>query len=162
MSIKRCVVLLAVASVVCALGAPAHARYGAGHVNTWVRVGDRVVGRAADGGTPPTMSVHLSPGVPRSVTWVTENLGGQPSTHFVGFEGCRSADGVGFRYFKPNGREVTWRVTHDGYSYHQVPKGQTRSLRIRLLAHRAGSDGRCHLDATGLLGVDRVAIHVSS
>jgi hypothetical protein len=156
---------LVTALLACLLGlgiAPAHARWGQGRVDTWLRFGDQEVGHSVPTSTHPTLSVHLTPGNPRTVKWLITNLGGQPSTHGVGFHGCHSADGFGFRYFTPGGRQVSWKVTHNGFYYPSVAEGATRKLSIRLLAQHEGLNTTCVLEGTGLSGSDEVALHVWS
>ncbi len=142
--------------------APAQARWGEGRVDTWLRFGDQEVGQSAPKSSHPTLSVRLTPGTPRTVKWLITNLGGEPSTHWVSFHGCHSADGLGFRYFTPDGRQVSWKVTHNGFGYPSVAEGATRKLSIRLLAQHAGLSTTGVLEGTGLSGTDEVALHVWS
>jgi hypothetical protein len=156
--------ILVPAVVTCALAlsiVPAQARYGQGRVDTWLRAGDRDVDRNVHASTD-VLSIHLTPGVPTKVKWFLKNLGGQPSTHSLGFSGCHSDAGIGFRYFTPGGREVSWKVTHKGFVYPNVAEGHTRKLAIRLLTSDTGNSTTCELEGWGLSGYDGVGLKVWS
>ena len=143
------------------LASPAQARYGEGRVDTWLRAGDREVDRNVHASTA-VLSIHLTPGVPTKVRWFLKNLGGHPSTHSLGFSGCHSDAGIGFRYFTPGGREVSWKVAHKGFVYPNVAEGHTRKLAIRLFTSHAGNSLICEVEGWGLSGHDSVGLRVSS
>lgn len=143
--------------------APAQARWGVGDVNTWVAANGRTAGKYVVGAYPvPTLSVHIADGSSAGVSWVVKNLGGEPSVHSIGFHGCSTGEGFGFRYFAPDGQEVTWKVTHNGYGVADVPRGTRVMLKIVVSAHRSGVSRTCTLKGTGLNGVDYVHLTVAS
>jgi hypothetical protein len=107
------------------------------------------------------LSLHLSRGS-REVSWTIKNLGGEPSTHGVVFHGCSSGGGFGFRYYLPNGHEVSWKVTHNGFAVASVPAHETRQLIIVVSAKASYARRTCTLEGDGLSGVDRVWLSLSS
>ena len=143
-------------------GATAQARWGQGKVDTWVSTGSLTAGRGEVSGDPSTLFVHLSSRGSREVTWTIKNLGGQPSTHSVAFLGCSSGGGFGFRYYLPNGHEVSWKVTHNGFVFASVPAQETRQLIIVVSAKASYARRTCTLEGDGLSGVDRVRLSLSS
>jgi hypothetical protein len=146
------------------LAAPAHARYGKGSVDTWlVRSDGKTVGQREVNVSPvPMMTMHLaSPLSSKTVTWMIRNRGGL-SVHDLTFRGCATGGGVGFRYFRPSGREVTRRVVDGGYTAHAVEQGDTAKLTVRV-AWRSNRDERtCTLNARfeDVSGTDSVNLHV--
>jgi ribosomal protein S17 len=149
-----------------ALASPAQARYGKGSVDTWlVRSDGKTVGeKVVDASPVPTMTIHLeSPFSSKTVTWVIRNRGGL-GIHDLTFRGCATGGGVGFRYFRPNGHEVTWRVVHDGYTAPSVEEGDTAALTVRVAWRSKRAERICTLHAhyKGLPRTDgdRVNLHV--
>ena len=142
-------------------GATAQARWGEGKVDTWVSAGTLTAGRG-EVSDPSTLSLHLSSRGSREVLWTIKNLGGQPSTHGLAFHGCSSGDGFGFRYYLPSGREVSWKVTHNGFAFASVPAHETRQLIIVVAAKASYARRTCTLEGDGLSGVDRVRLALSS
>jgi len=143
-------------------GASAQARWGEGKVDTWVSSGTLTAGRGQISSDPSTLSLHLSSRGTREVLWTIKNLGGQPSTHGLAFQGCSSGGGFGFRYYLPSGREVSWKVTHNGFVFASVPAQETRQLTIVISAKASYARRTCTLEGDGLSGVDRVRLVLSS
>jgi hypothetical protein len=149
-----------------ALASPAQARYGRGSVDTWlVRSDGKTVGEQEVNARPvPTMTIHLeSPFSSKTVTWVIRNRGGLWARGLT-FRGCATGGGVGFRYFRPNGHEVTWRVVHGGYTAPSVAVGNTATLTVRVAWRSMREERTCTLHAhfKGLprTAGDRVNLHV--
>jgi hypothetical protein len=149
-----------------ALASPAEARYGKASVDTWlVRSDGKTVGEQEVDASPiPTMTIHLkSPLSSKTVTWVIRNRGGLGARDLT-FRGCATGGGVGFRYFRPNGHEVTWRVVHDGYTARSVDLGATATLTVRVAWRSKRVERTCTLHAhfKGLNRTygDRVNLHV--
>jgi hypothetical protein len=143
-------------------GATAQARWGEGKVDTWVSAGTLTAGRGDVSSDPSTLSLHVSSHGSREVVWTIKNLGGQPETHSLVFHGCASGDGFGFRYYVPSGREVSWKVTHNGFAFASVPAHETRQLKIVVSAKASYARRTCTLEGDGLSGVDRVRLALSS
>jgi hypothetical protein len=145
------------------LAAPAQARWGEGRVDTWLSRGSSQVGVRLVAADTPALSLHVRPGITKSLFWVIKNKGGQPSTHYVFFTGCASANGVGVAYATVAGNRVTYRVAHDGYrSRRTLLKGDRTALRIRVTGRAEPGVWRCRLKATGLSGRDSVVLKVSN
>ena len=144
------------------VASPAQARWGTGRVDTWVADHGGTVGRMSVNADPtPTMSVRLlSPYSAERVRWVIANRGGQSGTYWLTFHGCATGGGVGFRYFLPNGHEVTWRVLHDGYSVPVQQRGDTATLVVRVAWRAKRVERTCTLNAQGNSGTDSVNLHV--
>jgi hypothetical protein len=145
------------------LASPAQARWGYGRVDTWLVRGDgKTVGQQEVHASPvPTMTIHLeSPFSSKKVRWVIANRGGTPPTHGLTFQGCATGGGVGFRYFRPNGHEVTWRVVHGGYTAPSVEVGDTATLTVRVAWRSMREERTCTLNSEGLSGTDSVNLHV--
>jgi hypothetical protein len=140
------------------LASPAQARYGTGEVNTWLSRDGVTVGGDASAGT---MTVRLSdPSSSELVHWgITASRCGLGSCHLT-FLGCASGGGVGFRYFRPNGHEVTWKVVHDGYTAQVHDKGESRTLIVLITWRAKGVERTCRLDAQGFTGTDHVNLRV--
>jgi len=84
-----------------------------------VRYADRVAGR--DGGDGP-LNVRVPVGSSRRVVWSVRNPGTAiPRIHHVTFHGCADAAGFRFRYFRRDGKNITWPVTHEGYRASAAP-----------------------------------------
>ena len=143
-------------------GATAQARWGQGKVDTWVSTGTLTVGRGEISSDPSTLFLHLSSRGSREVLWTIKNLGGQPETHSLVFHGCSSGGGFGFRYYLRSGREVSWKVTHNGFAFASVPEHETRQLIIVVSAKASYARRTCTLEGGGLSGVDRVRLALSS
>jgi hypothetical protein len=143
-------------------GATAQARWGEGKVDTWVSTGTLTAGRGEVSSDSPTLFLHLSSRGSREVSWTIKNLGGQPSTHGLVFHGCSSGRGFGFRYYLPSGREVSWKVTHNGFAFASVPAHEMRKLIIVVSAKASSARRTCTLEGDGLSGVDRVRLSLSS
>ena len=146
-----------------ALASPAQARYGKGTVDTWlVRSDGKTAGEKEIRVSPvPTMTIHLdSPFSSKTVRWVIANRGGM-FTQALTFHGCATGGGVGLRYFRQNGHEVTWRVTHDdGYTAPHVYMGDTATLIIRVAWRSIRAERTCTLTAEGFGTTDSVNLHV--
>jgi hypothetical protein len=143
-------------------GATAQARWGQDKVDTWVSTGTLTAGRGEVSSDSSTLSLHLSSRGSREVSWTIKNLGGQPSTHGLVFHGCSSGLGFGFRYYLPSGREVSWKVTHNGFAFASVPAHETRKLIIVVSAKASYARRMCTLEGNGMSGVDRVQLSLSS
>jgi hypothetical protein len=131
------------------MASPAQARYGKGSVDTWlVRSDGKTAGEKEIRVSPvPTMTIHLdSPFSSKTVKWVIANRGGL-GTQGLTFRGCATGGGVGFRYFAPNGHEVTWRVIHKGYTVFSVGQGDTATLTIRVAWRSMREERTCALHA---------------
>ena len=139
---------------------PAYARWGYTPVDTWVRSGDRVVGR--EDGTGPLV-VWAPVGASRRVIWSIENLGGGiPKLHDVTFHGCDEPKGFRFRYVTPAGTDVTWSVTHEGYVAQGVDAGEKAWLNVWISSSAADRSGTCALEGEGMVGTDIVTVSVRS
>ena len=156
--IKR---LLMLSFVGCVLlgAAPAQARYGRTTVDTWVRYEDRVIGKHLDG----PLRVSVPAGSTRGVTWSIENMGDAiPTLHSVTFLGCDDAKGFGIRYLTPDGQDVTWAVTHDGYLMAGVGPHERGWLKIRITSTESERGYACELTGDGNGFTDQVKIWVHS
>jgi hypothetical protein len=142
-----------------ALGAsPAQARYGKSYVDTWLRNDASTVGKFDDGGT---MTIHLRhPFATKRVRWVIAPRGAENVTYQLTFSGCATGGGVGFRYFRPNGDEVTSSVLHDGYTFRVDRRSDQRSLFVQATWRARGSDRVCTLHAQGNSRGDAVELRV--
>jgi hypothetical protein len=146
--VKR-ILALALILGLTALASPAQARYGKGSVDTWlVRSDGKTAGEKEIRVSPvPTMTIHVdSPSSSKTVRWVVANRGGL-GTQGLTFWGCATGGGVGFRYFAPNGHEVTWRVIHKGYTVSSVGQGDTAALTIRVAWRSMREERTCTLHA---------------
>jgi hypothetical protein len=140
------------------LASPAQARYGTGLVDTWLSRHGVTVGQDAN---PGKMTVRLlNPSSSKQVNWGITASGGSLGTYHLTFLGCASGGGVGFRYFLPNGREVTWKVVHDGYTRDVHELGVSRTLIVRVTSRAKGAERTCTLRAQGNTGHDSVNLHV--
>jgi hypothetical protein len=140
------------------VSSPAQARYGTGWVDTWLSRAGSTVGRES---TPGKMTARLSkPSASKQVRWGITASGGNIGTYHLTFLGCASGGGVGFRYFLPDGHEVTWEVVHDGYTRDVHEIGVSRTLVVRATWRAKGADRTCTLRAQGNTGDDRVNLRV--
>jgi hypothetical protein len=156
--VKRLLPLAVVTAIALSTASPAQAKWGDHSVGTWVTLQGRTVGEGTTGGT---MSIQVSKGETVSVTWFIRNLGGQPSWRHVWFEGCRWGDGFHIRYFARDGRDVTYKVTHDGFRSRMLDKGETASLVMRVTAVRRSSRA-CTLSAPAVTRSDVVHLNLRS
>jgi hypothetical protein len=62
----------------------------------------------------------------------------------------------------PSGREVSWKVPHNGFVFASVPAQETRQLTIVISAKASYARRTCTLEGDGLSGVDRVRLVLSS
>ena len=162
MSLMKRILALALVLGLTALASPAEARWGKGTVDTWlVRSDGKTAGEKEIRVSPiPTMTIHLeSPFSTKMVTWAIANRGGM-LTQALTFRGCATGGGVGLRYFGPNGHEVTWRVTHDGYTVRGVDMGDSATLTIRVAWRSIREERTCTLNAEGFRTTDSVNLHV--
>ena len=67
---------------------------------------------------------------------------------------------MGFRYFRPHGHEVTWRVLHGTYAVSVDDPGDTAWLIVRVTWRGKRAERTCTLEAHGNSGSDRVNLHV--
>lgn len=149
MSILRRSVAAAVVIVAVCAALPAHARYGYTRVDTWVRYGDRVAGRNTDEAHNDTLTVWVPVGSTRKVGWTVFNPGTNiPRLYKVTFEGCDSASGFRFRYFRRDGKNITWPVTHDGYTAPADPHERAH-VKIRVRSAAPDRSYTCVLSGTG-------------
>ena len=139
------------------LSSPAQARYGTGWVDTWLTRGGVTVGRES---TPGKLTVRLNPSSSKQVHWGITARDGNLGTYHLTFLGCASGGGVGFRYFLPNGHEVTWEVVHDGYTRDVHELGVSRTLIVRVTWRAKGVERTCTLNAQGNTGDDHVNLRV--
>jgi hypothetical protein len=140
------------------LSSPAQARYGTGWVDTWLSRRGVTVGSES---SPGRMTVRLlNPSASKQVHWGITARGGNLGTYHLTFLGCASGGGVGFRYFLPNGREVTGTVVHDGYTAEVHEIGDSRTLIVRVTWRAKSVERTCALNAQGNTGDDRVNLHV--
>ncbi|MGZ4132046.1 MAG: hypothetical protein ACXVWF_03270 [Actinomycetota bacterium] len=145
------------------LCAPAQARWGEGRVDTWLARRHVHVGEGLRPKDTPVLALHVRVGATKSIYWVIENLGGQPSTHYVSFTGCAGGNGVRIAYSTADGNGVTYRVTHDGYrSALMLREGDRTALRIRVTGRAGAGVWRCRLGAAGLSGNDAVVLKVTT
>ncbi len=156
-SLAAAVLLLVVSSTV-----PAHARYGYTHVNTWVAYHHRVAGRE---GYRNTLRVWAPvAGSTRRVIWSIKNPGAViPKIHSVTFNGCDDGNGFRFHYLTPSGKDVSWRVTHDGYEAPAKPHHRAW-LNIRIRSTVADRSYTCVLSGLGngpasSANIVKVAVH---
>jgi hypothetical protein len=157
-SVRRLLVLLFVGCVL--VGAsPAQARYGRTNVDTWVRYGDRVIGRHVDG----PLKLWAPPGSTRRVIWSVENLGdATPTLRSVTFLGCDDAKGFDFRFLTPAGTDVSWAVTHDGYRMAGIGPHERGWLTIRITSTERGRAYACELTGDGNGNTDLVKVWAHS
>ncbi len=146
MIVKRALTLAVIFGLL-VMASPAEARYGKGSVDTWlVRSDGKTVGQQEVHATPtPTMTIRVRLSS-KTVSWLIRNRGGL-GDQGVTFRGCATGGGVGFRYFAPNGHEVTWRVIHKGYTVPSVAQGDTASLTIRVAWRSMREERTCTLHA---------------
>ena len=134
----------------CALGftvVPAQARYGYTRADTWVRYHHRIAGR--DGHTGTLRVWAPVAGSTRRVIWSVRNPGTAiPKMHRVTFSGCDGGNGFRFRYLTPGGKDVTWRVTHDGYVAAAEPFHRAW-LNVRVRSTVSGRSYTCVLSGLG-------------
>src|SRR4051812_26151377 len=98
------------------------------------RAGGREGGGGPLTGRPPA-------GPSRGGVWWFPNPGTAiPRIHHVTFHGCADAAGFRFRYFRRDGKNITWPVTHDGY--------RRRSRRTNEHRSRSASARRRPVDRT--------------
>lgn len=128
---RRGLVSIVLLAAVIAIAVPAHARYGYTRADTWVRYHHRIAGREGDRGILRVWAPVW--GSTRRVIWSVENQGtNYPKIHSVTFNGCVDDNGFRFHYFTPNGKDVSWRVTHDGYDAAAEPHHKAwLNIRIR-------------------------------
>ncbi len=111
---RRGLVSVLLLAALMAIGVPAQARYGYTHVDTWARYHHRVAGHNDSAGTLRVWAPVA--GSARRVIWSVENLGAIPKIHSVTFNGCDDGNGFRFRYRTQSGSDVSWAVTHAGYT----------------------------------------------
>jgi hypothetical protein len=155
---RRIALLGLVAVFAASASLPAQARWGDHSVDTWVTYQGRRVGEETTGGT---MSIQISRGQTISIAWFIRNLNGQPSWRHVQFEGCGWGDGFHIRYFARDGRDVTYKVTHEGFRSRMLEKGETASLVMRVTAVRRSSRA-CLLSAPATTRADAVHLNLRS
>jgi hypothetical protein len=144
-----------------ALASPAQARWGTGRVDTWLADDGYTVGQQSVNTSPvPTMTVRVLYPSHERIEWVIASRGGESPSYGLTFSGCATGGGVGFRYFRPNGHEVTWRVVHDGYTVSVGDPGDTATLFVRVTWRAKRVERTCTLDAQGNSGTDSVNLHV--
>lgn len=155
---KKLVLLALVAVMAVSASLPAHAKWGDHSVDTWVTHQDRSVGEGVRGGT---MSIQMTRGQTISIAWFIRNVAGQPSWRHVLFQGCRWGKGFHIRYFARDGRDVTYKVTHEGFRSRMLDKGETASLVMRVTAVRTSSRA-CSLSAPASTRPDVVRLNIRS
>lgn len=161
MTTTRLRALMAIGVVATALftAVPAQARYGRTNVRTWVRYGDTVAGR--HGGIGP-LRIGVPTGASRRVAWSVYNPGNvTPTIHKVTFRGCDDSSGFRFHYFRRDGKDITWPVTHDGYAATAQPHERAK-IAIVIRSVRRGGSYECVLSAKGNGRMDTVRIAVHS
>ncbi len=144
---RRSLVSIVLLLAVMAVALPAHARYGYTHVNTWVAYHHRVAGRE---GYRNMLRVWAPvAGSTRRVIWSIYNPGTViPHIHSVTFNGCDDGNGFRFRYLTPSGKDVSWRMTHDGYEAAAKPHHRAW-LNIRIRSTVADRSYTCVLSGLG-------------
>jgi hypothetical protein len=142
--------ILVLAVVTCALTlsiVPAQARYGYTRADTWARYRHRIAGREGERGTLRVWTPVN--GSTRRVIWSVRNSGTAiPKIQKVTFNGCDDGDGFRFRYITPDGKDVTWRVTHDGYVAAAGPFHRAW-LNVRIRSTVSGRSYTCVLSGLG-------------
>jgi hypothetical protein len=149
--------LLLVIGCLLLAAAPAQARYGRTNVRTWVRDGDTVVGRGGDAGP---LRVGVPVGSSRRVAWSVYNPGTViPRIHKVTFHGCDDSNGFRFHYLRRDGKDITWPVTHAGYTA-TAPPHERAKIAIVIRSVRSGGTYTCSLSGSGNGRDDTVRIEV--
>jgi hypothetical protein len=161
--LRRCLVPIVLLAAVSALALPAQARYGRTPVDTWARYGDHIVGRHRGAGGQ-ALHVRAPAGKTRRVIWSVKNLGGDiiPKLHSVTFRGCDDANGFRFRYVTPGGKDVTWAVTHDGYTAQDVDAGEKGWLNVWITSTASDRSVTCKLVGDGNGTTDTVNVWAHS
>jgi hypothetical protein len=143
---RRCVVSIVLFAAVMTVALPAHARFGYTHVDTWARYRHRIVDR---NGIPGPLGVWAPPRSTRRVIWSVENQGtAYPKIHSVTFNGCDDGNGFRFHYFTPSDKDVSWRVTHDGFDAAAEPHHKAW-LNVRIRSTGSDRSYTCVLSGLG-------------